>query len=410
MIQIRWVIHEARSIDTLPYVNAIRRAGYHDTDMLYHSNFHELPEEGELLQRLQPDAAPGPEHEIHRVFVLQHTEDFSYRLGVWGCSEGYTQVRSADSLRPLLGLHNSHVILLQQDLSIPLDDSLRNADRVHVVNSFDDVVARIQELHPAGPSASHTGTTVTTTTTTTTTTTVTTTRSVAAGGDGLSDGEESVTHTSTEITSHTEELAAPDLHLPLAKRIVFVRHAQRLDEVDPEWCERAERPQDAPITDMGISQSLLLGAWVADQPWASRDASGYRSLHSMLVSPFARTVQTAHHLAERVEESLGRPEDSIPIFVEPGLAEGAEWMGNNGICRQPWHLPAEDLKGHSPRVDTSYRPVKNPLFRRGDNYPGRPVEEEEWYERCAQTAWRIARHPEHKDRTVLIVTHAGYVC
>ncbi|CAM9380997.1 unnamed protein product, partial [Ectocarpus fasciculatus] len=156
------------------------------------------------------------------------------------------------------------------------------------------------------------------------------------------------------------------------------RHAQRLDEVDAEWCERAERPQDAPITEMGVSQSLLLGAWVADQP-----------LHSIVVSPFARTVQTAHHLANRVEESLGSSEDSIPIFVEPGLAEGAEWMGNNGVCRLPWHLPAEELKVHSPRVDIRYRPVKVPRFRRGDNYPGRPVEEEQWYERCAETAWRL---------------------
>lgn len=89
-------------------------------------------------------------------------------------------------------------------------------------------------------------------------------------------------------------------------------------------------------------------------------------------SPFIRTVQTAHYLLNAAGLS------HIPILVEYGLAEGADWMGTNGICRTPWHLSAADLKAVSNKVDLKYECVKVPQFKHGIAYPGRPIEEDNW--------------------------------
>jgi hypothetical protein len=38
---------------------------------------------------------------------------------------------------------------------------------------------------------------------------------------------------------------------------------------------------------------------------------------------------------------------------------------------------------------------------------GRPVEEDAWYDRCAQAVWRLACHPTSEGRTLILVTHGG---
>ena len=157
---------------------------------------------------------------------------------------------------------------------------------------------------------------------------------------------------------------------------------------------------------MGVAQARLVGEWVAKQSWAHTLGAG--GLACILASPFARTVQTAHHMIEGMQSVLGTSvEGRFPVFIENGLAEGADWMSNNGQCRTPWHLSAEELREHSPWVDPAYESLKHPQFTHGSSYPGRPQELEEWYERCAQTAWRIAHFSAFSDKTVVIVTHAG---
>ena len=43
--------------------------------------------------------------------------------------------------------------------------------------------------------------------------------------------------------------------VPLAKRVVIVRHAQRLDEVHSSWSRLATRPQDSPLSELGVQQA-----------------------------------------------------------------------------------------------------------------------------------------------------------
>ena len=88
----------------------------------------------------------------------------------------------------------------------------------------------------------------------------------------------------------------------MVKRIVFVRHAERLDVVMSEWSSMAERPQDTPLSPLGIQQSIKLGEWLSKQKWCNNISSFY-------VSPFARTVQTGHFMLEAMQNK------NIPINI-----------------------------------------------------------------------------------------------
>lgn len=194
---------------------------------------------------------------------------------------------------------------------------------------------------------------------------------------------------------------------PMASRVVVIRHAQRLDEVNPTWAAQAFRPQDSPLSPQGIEQAQHLGRWLSRQSWAKAG-----ELAGIFSSPFARTVQTAHFSLEEMQKHLPG-EAPHAINVEYGLSEGAPWMAHtkesHGLCQTPWHLSAADLFTVSPRIDLSYKSLKHPQFERGPAYPGRPVELERWYDRCAQAVWRMARQPHHVGKTLVLVTHGGCV-
>lgn len=206
----------------------------------------------------------------------------------------------------------------------------------------------------------------------------------------------------------------PHPPLKMVHRIVFVRHAHRLDSVMDEWSSIAERPQDTPLSSLGIKQSRCLGEWIKKQKWCN-------DISCMYASPFARTVQTSHYAIEMINNNSTADDlISIPINVEYGLCEGGPWMSNNNVCRTPWYLKAADLYCLSPSINLSYKAVKTPVFVEGPIYPGRPIETELWYDRCAQTIWRLATSPSsfksqdnnngsYDNDTIVIVTHAGCI-
>ena len=94
----------------------------------------------------------------------------------------------------------------------------------------------------------------------------------------------------------------------MAQIVWIARHANRLDFVNPEWFNTAERRYDPPLSDDGIEQAKLL----------AKRLKGVGIRH-IFASPFLRTVQTAH----AVSETIG-----VPVKVEAGLSEwlNAEWM------------------------------------------------------------------------------------
>ena len=200
----------------------------------------------------------------------------------------------------------------------------------------------------------------------------------------------------TILRNYVNIIKPPAKRIRPVYRFVIARHAQRLDEVLLNWSDTAERPQDTPISSMGRLQSLALGKWLAKRPWRTQITKAF-------VSPFLRAVQTA----DLALEAYNLPENSI--CIENGLAEGAAWMGSKGICRKPWFLKSGDFFGVSSKIDLKYKSVKDTVLVEGNVYPGRPVEVEEFYDRCAATIWRLSRDPSLSNATVLIVSHAGCV-
>eukprot|EP01036_Dinobryon_divergens_P043838 gene43838-58430_t len=128
-------------------------------------------------------------------------------------------------------------------------------------------------------------------------------------------------------------------------RFVIVRHAERLDEITPEWWKTAERPQDTPISAKGKLQSVALGKWLTKRSWRT-------PVTKVFVSPFVRAVQTA----DITTAAMGLPD--TPICVENGLSEGAQWMAGDGVCRKPWYLKAGDFCSLTDKIDLSYQSVK----------------------------------------------------
>lgn len=284
------------------------------------------------------------DHQEDYVIVIQSSEDYSYAKDVWSW-EKYGEITTACPTRiaPLLTSRARVILVHPLHESTELHDDIK-AMGLAIERSNEDAMRHILEQYPV---------------------------------------RETI----------PKEIS---VMLPLAKRVVFVRHAQRLDEVNKKWCDLASRPQDSPLTQMGIEQSRHIGEWLSTQKWAS-------DIECVCVSPFIRTVQTAHFATESL------PLQGKRICVEYGLAEGAPWMAQNALCQTPWHLNAGDLYCISTRIDLDYTSVKHPQFCKGEAYPGRPIEQEEWYDRSAQTIWRMVRQPQYDGKTIVLVTHAGCI-
>jgi hypothetical protein len=162
--------------------------------------------------------------------------------------------------------------------------------------------------------------------------------------------------------------------------------------------------------------------WLSGQPWSA-------DIKALYASPFYRTVHTAQLVLEQLcakhGSSMGsgmsmamsssvsvtmmatampgallagaaRPEEpsasaagggggGLMVHVENGLMDEADWLANNAKPTKPWFLKAADLYLLSSRINLDYRSVKEPMLRDGEVYPGRPVEAEEPYDRCAVT-------------------------
>lgn len=352
MVKVVWLGHETLSRDILPYVHTLKHLGVNDIDIHYDDDIY--------------STISYTPHEVNEeILILHHHEDPSYGEGSWGWNPP-TEIKnlSYEQLLPLIR-PNTTIILLHQDSRQAIDPRIKELKNVYIENTYSQAMNRIIT-------------------------------------DCINANEIQIQDVSLPINGPVILPSGQSLSsLPLVKRIVFIRHAQRLDEVDSQWADMAERPQDTPLTSMGIQQSRYLGEWISQQAW-------YPEINSFFVSPFVRTVQTAHFALESLNSASTVPL-TVPLNIEYGLSEGAAWMSNNNKCRTPWHLKAADLYCISTHINLSYQAVKIPEFHEGPVYPGRPVEKELWYDRCAQTIWRLVRMSEYSDKTIVLVTHAGCV-
>jgi broad specificity phosphatase PhoE len=154
----------------------------------------------------------------------------------------------------------------------------------------------------------------------------------------------------------------------------LTRHGNREDFVDPSWVDTAERPFDPGLSPDGVEQARRLGQRLRGE-----------GIERIFASPFLRTVQTAHHVAEAIE---------APIFIEPGLGEilYADWFD-----APPEPLPFEEMKRRFPRLEAGHEPLVTPRY---------PESIEEAFRRSVETAEALvalAKGP------ILLVGHGASV-
>jgi broad specificity phosphatase PhoE len=165
----------------------------------------------------------------------------------------------------------------------------------------------------------------------------------------------------------------------IRRKIRFVRHANRMDLVRPEWLVDSLRPYDTPLSEDGHEQARHLAAFFA------RD--GWRPAH-IFSSPFCRAVQTAGPSARML---------GMKIKIEPGLGENYyETYFPVPPTFEPTHLNAADLHDEG-LIDTSYRPIV---------FPDHPESHESSAERARRTIKAIL---EQHAGDILCFTHGGIV-
>lgn len=160
-------------------------------------------------------------------------------------------------------------------------------------------------------------------------------------------------------------------------RVLWItRHANRQDFVDPEWSKTADRPHDPGLSHDGVTQAQQLAQRLTQT-----------DIRRIVASPFLRTVQTAHAVAEAMGESL---------WLEPGLGE---WLNPDWFAESPTILPPERLADRFDRVDLTHSPCRTPTF---------PESRDAMFERIGTAARCLVRRYDDADE-MLIVGHGATV-
>ncbi|HEY9874654.1 MAG TPA: histidine phosphatase family protein [Candidatus Obscuribacterales bacterium] len=160
----------------------------------------------------------------------------------------------------------------------------------------------------------------------------------------------------------------------MPQTVWIARHGNRLDFVNPEWFNTAERPYDPPLSDDGVVQAQQLGQRLEGE-----------GIAHIFASPFLRTVQTANKVAQALD---------LSIKLESGLSE---WLNPNWMPAMPEKQPIEALAERFPRIDLSY------TSRVIAHYP---ESGEQVLERAGETARRLAAE---FPQDILLVGHGASV-
>ncbi|WP_127584649.1 histidine phosphatase family protein [Paenibacillus koleovorans] len=156
--------------------------------------------------------------------------------------------------------------------------------------------------------------------------------------------------------------------------IWLVRHGMRLNFENPDWEKTAERPYDSPLSATGHRQAAETAFYLKN-----------RAVRHVFASPFYRTLQTAHAIAEELE---------LPLLVEHGFYE---WLNPAWIPELPEIVTREEALAEFPRIDSAYRSYSG---------PGYPEEEEDVhvYRRVKPAIERII---EDYEGSIAIVGHGA---
>ena len=154
----------------------------------------------------------------------------------------------------------------------------------------------------------------------------------------------------------------------------LLRHGNRADFVDSTWRERAELPDDPPLSSDGVEQAKRAAHRLSSE-----------GITRIYASPFLRTIQTAHLVAEVLE---------LPVLVEPGLGEHLSPAWFRG---PPTLHGIPTLLREYPRVSNEHEPLASAQF---------PESTEDAYRRAAATVRALA---ERSPGPMLCVGHGASV-
>ena len=127
--------------------------------------------------------------------------------------------------------------------------------------------------------------------------------------------------------------------MTLKQTVWIARHGNRLDFVNPEWFNTAERRYDPPLSQDGFVQAQELGKRLKTA-----------KIEHIFASPFLRTIQTANEVAEILD---------LSIKLEAGLSE---WHNPEWMSEHPEIQPKEILAQNYPRIDWNYNSLVIPKY------------------------------------------------
>jgi len=119
----------------------------------------------------------------------------------------------------------------------------------------------------------------------------------------------------------------------------IARHGNRFDFVYPEWFNTAERRYDPPLSEDGFRQTYKIGKRLESE-----------TINHIFASPFLRTIQTAHQIADILD---------LPIKLEAGLSE---WFNPDWMSETPQIHPRQLLEAKYPRLDWNYSSYLDPQY------------------------------------------------
>lgn len=159
------------------------------------------------------------------------------------------------------------------------------------------------------------------------------------------------------------------------RRVWLCRHAERMDQHDPQWLSHAARPYDPPLSPHGLVQARETAERLAGQ-----------GIAHVVASPYLRTVQMAHIIAQHL---------GLTVKLEPGVGEILREGTAGG--REPELTPARELAAAYPTLDLTYE---------SDLYAQYPEDEQGIAARVSKAARQVLHRLEGD---LLVIGHGASV-
>ncbi len=154
----------------------------------------------------------------------------------------------------------------------------------------------------------------------------------------------------------------------------LIRHAHRLDFIQPEWFETANYRYDPPLSSEGFDQADALAQKFCQVP-----------IDQIYASPFLRTIQTVDPLARLLQS---------PIRLEWGLCE---WLCQDWTSELPETNPVDESIRDYPNIDVTYKSLVAPCY---------PETFEELNTRTSIIAHKLV---QDNCKNILAIAHKGSV-